>query len=105
MDSQRRYPAHVVSLGPAERHADWRQGDHVFDQAVVSSFRNAGSGNGNGNGNGSVAESVYRWNAVGDVMQPLPGSGVNVEIDMHYLRVRAINAVIFDTFFSVSVLV
>lgn len=82
MDIQRRYPAHVVSLGPAERHADWRQGDQVFDQAVVSNTRTS---RGDETGRDSM---VYRWNAMGDVMQPMSGSGVNVEIDMHYLRVR-----------------
>jgi hypothetical protein len=78
--AQLRFPAHFVSLGPAEKHAHWRQGDKVFDQAVISSFST---------GIHDEAESmVYRWNAVGETIKPPSGSGVNVEIDMHYLRVR-----------------
>jgi hypothetical protein len=78
--AQQRFVGHFVSLGPAERHAQWRQGDQVFDQAVVSSFST---------GVHDAAEAkIFRWNAVGESVKPPSGSGVNVEIDMHYLRVR-----------------
>ena len=81
--AQRGFPAHFVSLGPAERHAQWRLGDQVFDEAVISSFSS---------GVHDVTDSkIFRWNAVGSMVKPPSGSGVNVEIDMHYLRVIYLN--------------
>ncbi len=70
---ERIFEANLVSLGPAEKHAHLRQGDEVFDQSVVSNF-SAG---------GAESTVVYQWTADG----VLTSSGVDVEIDMHYLRV------------------
>lgn len=71
------FQGHFVSLGPAEKHAQWRLGDSVFDQAVVNSGATS-----------TGAAAGCRWDAIGRAVKP-PSSGVSVEVDMHYLRVRS----------------